>query len=76
MRKVVLVSIYDKVAGEYSMPLSFTNIECAKRYFKQMKTNNLEDLELYHLADYDSELGIIYSNPDKILIMKGVVVCE
>lgn len=77
-----LYVLYDKIAGQYSQPLSFVNQACAERYFVQLmaKQDNPTDYELYYLGEFDPELGLIYlgsDNSKKILcepkfILKGV----
>lgn len=66
--KFILVLIYDKVAGMYSSPLIYDNIECAKRHFYQLIKNqpnlNGDDYELYFLGYYDPKIGIVYDKDD------------
>ena len=67
MRKV-LVSVYDKVAGIYSAPMTEPNFEVAQRNFKigvrqnQMITVNPGDFELVVLAVFDDETGVVFPN--------------
>lgn len=72
MKNVVLCVIYDLVSAEYSMPISFNNVDCAKRYFQQLKTKNpnYTDLELYYIANYDNDSAEILLVP-KTLLMRG-----
>lgn len=72
MKNIVLCVIYDLVAGEYSMPISFNNVDCAKRYFQQLKSKNpnFTDLELYYIGEYNSSSAeLIYC--EKVLLMRG-----
>lgn len=75
MNENVLVLIFDKVAGLYSMPVAFTNVACAKRYFVQLgeKNANYEDLELYLVATISAETGVIQLLPEKQFLMRGGV---
>lgn len=72
MKDIVLCVIYDLVSVEYSMPIAFNNVDCAKRYFQQlkMKNPNYGDLELYYIGNYNSESAEIILLP-KTLLMRG-----
>lgn len=72
MKNIVLCVIYDLVSVEYSMPISFNNVDCAKRYFQQLKTKNpnYTDLELYYIGNYNNESAEITLVP-KTLLMRG-----
>lgn len=70
--KNVICLIYDRIAGLYSAPMTFTNNDCAIRYFKNNicgKPNSI-DLELYYCADYNQETGEIIC-VNKVLLIKG-----
>ena len=58
-----LYSVYDSVAGEYGPLFQAKNDDVALRNVIQMFTEmhvpvmNLESYHLYHVGDFDSELG-------------------
>lgn len=74
----VLVAMYDKVTGQYSTPMAFDNVDCAKRWFTfYLKKADLmaepTDFELYYLGEYKCYNGKIEC-PDKMeFLMKGFV---
>ena len=72
MKNIVLCSIYDLVSAEYSMPICFNNIDCAKRYFQQLKSKNpnYTDLELYYIGEYNNSTAEILCC-EKVLLMRG-----
>lgn len=83
--KFILCLIYDKVAGMYSSPLIYDNIECAKRHFGQLIKNqpnlNGDDYELYVLGNYDPKTGTIYDDdfsfsPTSLTIYEGGLMNE
>ena len=51
--KNVLIVIYDEVAKLYSSPLTFQNIEAAKRYFRSLmlKNDTPTDFKLYQIGE-------------------------
>ncbi|ALS03567.1 VP5 [Gokushovirus WZ-2015a] len=51
--KNVLIVIYDEVAKLYSSPLTFQNIEAAKRYFRtlMLKNDTPSDFKLYQIGE-------------------------
>lgn len=78
--KFILCLIYDKVAGMYSSPLIYDNIECAKRHFGQLIKNqpnlNGDDYVLYFLGNFDPKTGIAYTDegalvPTSLSIYEG-----
>ena len=68
--KFILCLIYDKVAGMYSSPLIYDNIECAKRHFGQLIKNqpnlNGDDYELYVLGNYNPKTGLTWDDENSI----------
>lgn len=50
--KNVLVVIFDEVAKLYSSPLTFQNLDAAKRYFRtlMMKNDTPTDFKLYQVG--------------------------
>lgn len=51
--KNVLVVIFDEVAKLYSSPLTFQNLDAAKRYFRtlMMKNDTPSDFKLYQIGE-------------------------
>ncbi|QCS36652.1 nonstructural protein [Capybara microvirus Cap3_SP_562] len=77
MRGVIVV-ILDKLAADYSSPLFFNNVECAKRYFFGLKAqagSNFTDFELYLIANYDTSKGI-FEDCCQELLLKGNAIDE
>lgn len=83
--KFVLCLIFDKVAGMYSSPLIYDNIECAKRHFGQLIKNqpnlNGDDYDLYVLGNFDSKTGIVFNDdiaivPTSLAIYEGGLIDE
>ena len=68
--KVNVYSIYDKVAGIYSMPIVQHNDNSARRYFQSVANASLEvaatDCQLYKIGEYDTDTGIFvgFEKPD------------
>lgn len=64
MKDFIITLIYDKIAMQYSSPLIYNNLECAKRHFKQIieanpSIANSGDYELYVLGYYNSYTGVL-----------------
>lgn len=77
----VLVAMYDKVTGQYSTPMAFDNVDCAKRWFTfYLKKADLmaepSDFELYYIANYSADYGDIVLLDKKEFLMKGYVLEE
>lgn len=57
-----LYSIKDEYTG-FAPPVTFANKQIAKRWFKEMKTENItvktspEDFSLYYMGTFDSDNG-------------------
>lgn len=51
--KNVLVVIFDEVAKLYSSPLTFQNLDAAKRYFRtlMLKNDTPTDFKLYQIGE-------------------------
>lgn len=67
----ILCVIYDKIAKQYSMPLAYNNLECAKRHFLQMVKNqpnlNGDDYVMYKISDYSIDTGEIVNYCKEVL---------
>lgn len=77
----VLVAMYDKVTGQYSTPMAFDNVDCAKRWFTfYLKKADLmaepTDFELYYLGMYKCYNGKIECPDNMEFLMKGFGVDE
>lgn len=72
--KMKLYALKDEHTG-YAPPTVFPNEEVAKRWFKEMKTENItvklspSDFSLWQIGEYDSETGEI--EQEKKLIERG-----
>lgn len=67
-----IYTVYDRVTSEYSAPISFINDEDAMRRLYQAYVNNpfRDDLEIYFIGEFDSEVGrIVLFGDDKQYFM-------
>ena len=76
--KVNVYSIYDKVAGIYSMPICQHNDNSAKRYFQSVANASCEvaatDCQLYRVGEYDTETGIFTGTEKPEFLCNGEVI--
>ena len=76
--KVYVYSIYDKVAGVYSMPICQHNDNSARRYFQSVANSSREvaatDCQLYKVGEYDTESGIFAGLITPEFICNGEVI--
>lgn len=58
---MILVAVYDSVAGTFGQPVGFRNKnEAARSFDKQMDASPFAaDMSLYQVGTYDEEQGII-----------------
>ena len=58
---MILVAVYDSVAGTYGQPVGFRNRnEAARSFDNQMSENPFAvDMALYQVGEYDEEQGVI-----------------
>ena len=76
--KVSVYSIYDKVAGLYSMPICQHNDNSAKRYFQSIVNASREvaatDCQLYEIGGFDTETGVFDAFEKPVFICNGEVI--
>lgn len=65
--KQVICIVYDKVSGIHTAPMTFTNENCAVRWFKTTIKENIEDYSLIKIADYEPVSGQIGTHKPIIL---------
>lgn len=55
----ILLSVRDRITGEYSAPMCFVNRDDAKRRIVEGYRNNpfVSDLEVYFICNFDSSVG-------------------
>lgn len=69
-----LYSIYDKVAGGFSSPMTIVNNELAKLYFPRLVKGSevyeftFRDTDLYCLGEFDKDTGCIKSYDRPVFI--------
>lgn len=58
---MILISIHDRVTGEFSSPYTFVNNDDMKRRICESERNNpfLNDLDVYRCGSYDPKLGVL-----------------
>ena len=68
MNKIILYTVYDRVAGTYSVPFASANRSTAEREFLETcsKSPYKLDFEMYVIGLYDVVSGVIeaYEKPD------------
>ena len=71
-----MYAIFDKKAGEYTMPIAQHNDDTAKRYFLYITQSNTSipasDCELYRIGTYDSLHGVFTPLSSIEFIAQGV----
>lgn len=66
--KKQLMSIYDRVSGQFSSPLLFDNYKCGIRYFGYLLSQNeqvkhdADDYQLFAVGVYETDTGVISDN--------------
>lgn len=80
MRDLVVFVIFDKVTGQYSMPMLQVNKEMAIRHFNKLTQNpaNLSettDYQLFLSGTYNQETGLVTSldRPEFVMNAKKIV---
>lgn len=70
--------MYDKVAQSYGMPSYFVNDQVAVRSIKAAVSQPnsqlaqvIDDIEVYAVAEFDDQTGIIKSFDKHVLVVKG-----
>lgn len=71
---LIVCSLFDRVSGIYSAPMTFQNIDCAKRFMNEKFYNNISasDYELYSLGFFNIETGEVILESSKNFICRGV----
>lgn len=70
--KKELYAIRDTVSNEFAIPFTQVNKSVAIRSFREACKNvpeikdHAEDMELFYIGNFDSETGIINSEPEMI----------
>lgn len=72
---VNVFSIYDSVAGKWSMPMCFENEATARRYFSNLMRENpdSQDFEIFYIGTFDCSNGKIVPIDNPVSVMKGEV---
>lgn len=66
--KKQLMSIYDRVSGQFSSPLLFDNYKCGIRYFGYLLSQNeqvkhdADDYQLFAVGVFETDTGLITDN--------------
>lgn len=74
---MILVSVYDKLSGQYSPPQVEHNQETAIRMFKklckdsQIISQSLDDYALYVVGEFDFEDGIVFDSKQVTSLLSG-----
>ena len=68
MTNVVCI-VYDKVAVMYSAPMTFTNVDTARRWFNNKVIENKEDYILYQIGEYDDTTGKLTAFKDEVKLV-------
>lgn len=67
---MIVVTVFDRVSSEYSVPYTFINPDDAKRKLYQAYVNNPfhKDLEVYEIGRFEADKGLLTGFLDKTFL--------
>lgn len=75
---MIVVTVFDRVSSEYSVPYAFINPDDAKRKLYQAYVNNpfYKDLEVYAIGTYDVHTAILTGYDKEFLYNVSALIAE
>lgn len=75
---MIVLTVLDRVSGEFSTPYTFVNIDDAKRRLFQAYAPNpfFKDLEVYSVGTFDNRVGKLLSTDKEFLFTVSALIAE
>lgn len=75
---MIMLTIYDRITGQYSDPYTFVNLEDAKRKLVVAYGKNpfFNDLEVYRVGSFDNLKGLLLSHDKDFLFTIQALIAE